>query len=158
MEGFKLLPFRSEFGNRRKATRKRSELALANGDYFPPEGHISIKLSEDLDEEEEVTHTCILFVGGARRQEEASWQFASQLVELHLAVDADDVSVEKLFKCDTHGSELSPMQSSAAVLYKDTIYMWGGINCQYLQTVNDLYMISRKKAKTYLLAFFLEIK
>ena len=62
---WRCLPFKSKSLEKGKATRKRTELNLKNGDFFPPEGHCSLHLLSENVEDDTGSYRKVLYFGGA---------------------------------------------------------------------------------------------
>ena len=75
---WRFLPFKSKYSETGKATRRKIDLALKNFDFYSPEGHSFIKLSENQLADDEVSKSYAFF-GGARRSREAVWPFGKEI-------------------------------------------------------------------------------
>ena len=148
---WRCLPFKSKSLEKGKATRKRTELNLKNGDFFPPEGHCSLHLLSENVEDDTGSYRKVLYFGGARRTEESSWKVASSLFEITYFCEADDVTITDIIQCDTIGSRFSCLQSAAACVIQKKVLVWGGLNTERIDTTDELFLLkkTRESGKKY---------
>lgn len=146
MEDFKILPFKSINEKKVKATRKRSEIDIICGDYFPPEGHCAILICEEqLDDELMKSY---LYFGGSRHTEESTWCLGSSPFIISYVISENDVVISDIKRCDTFGASFPSLASSSVIVgSNDTIHVWGGMDTSSMRVLHDLYLLKRKGAK-----------
>ena len=141
----RVLPFKSLNLEKGKSTRKRREVDMKNGNFFPPEGHVSVSTTMQGGGDIE-SYTCLYF-GGARRLEESSWADGREFFEIEYCVSKDDVFINEITKFDTLGSQFPSLQSASAVKFADKVYVWGGLQTSTLQMSNELYVLNKQNNK-----------
>ena len=139
------LPFKSSVPNKVKITRKRSEVEIKNGDFYPGEGHKYIDFHDnDVSE--------FYFLGGTRRGEDAAWVDSSKLMKIKILSTDDDIYIESIENITTKGSMIPTLTSSGMVWGAEPgqhFLIWGGLDVQNYTVIDDLYIckpvIERKK-------------
>jgi hypothetical protein len=140
-----------------KATRKRSEIDIIHGDYFPPEGDCDTLLSEgQLDE---LTKSYLYF-GRSKHTEESTWCLESSPFIISNVISENDVVISNIKRCDTFGASYPSLASSSAIVgSNDTIHVWGGMDTSSTipvwggmdtsstRVLSDLHLLKQKGAK-----------
>ena len=129
---FKALPFKSFSScSNQKITRKKNDIHLLNNDFYPSEGHCSVKINTNS----------YVFFGGARRSEESTWPSTSYIYNITFDIEDDDVSIETITKLKQSGAIFPPLQGSSAFFANDSIFVWGGLNLEQFRTTNELFQL-----------------
>lgn len=130
---FKALPFKSYSSDlKRKITRKKHDIDIANNDYFPAEGHVCCQIAPDS----------AIYFGGARRTEEATWSSNSDIFRINFEIEEDDISIDTITKLKTTGGTFPSLQGSSAVFANNNIYVWGGLDLNNFKNTNELYILN----------------
>lgn len=137
MDGWRFLPYSSRSLDKRKLTRRRAELLLKMGDFFPAEGHCSTILSCENSEEGRIIRLAV--TGGARRQEEGTWDSGSNVHVVTFNVDDEDVTTSNIVKATVTGAHIPPLTSAAMVKNTDGhLLIFGGMNTAFLEPSNEM--------------------
>lgn len=151
MENFKVLPFKSINLERGKSSRKRRDLELINGDFFPAEGHTCLEVNRtrafDADEDDHIDTVSCIYFGGARRSDESSWGDSKDIFQVDYCVTNSDVYISDILKFEPTGSTFPALQSAAAVVDTQKIYVWGGYNTAQLTVDSDLLILTKGGSK-----------
>ena len=84
---FKALPFkRLTSDTLRKVTRKRQDVDIANSEYYPCEGHTSVKLDDGN----------FIFFGGAAKDNESRWATANNIFKVTFVSESNDVNISEI--------------------------------------------------------------
>ncbi|XP_053376555.1 uncharacterized protein LOC128547573 [Mercenaria mercenaria] len=152
----KFLPFKASSRNSKtKFTRKKSELQLEYGEFYPGEGHRVLYKYNTTE------NCCNLYTfGGARHGEDAGWLTASKIMCMRLISTDDDIYADKLYEIKTAGSTLPALSSPGYTfgVTENNMCIWGGLDLMTYQTVNDIYYLTsklRRNAETMQVDMFL---
>ena len=141
---WRFLPCAAKSLDTRKVTRRRAELQLKLGHYFPPEGHSIVEVSRK--EVNGVTLIDLAVTGGARHREEATWKFGRFIYILQLAVEEEDVVLSSVKNIHVSGADISPLSSATLVSKDGSLYLFGGFSTSSMQITNEMF-VSAEKAK-----------
>lgn len=145
MEGWRFLPCAAKSLDRRKLTRRRAELQLKLGDFFPPEGHVAVETERKI--ENELLLIELAITGGAKHEEGSTWEQGKELHILTLAVETNDITVNSIEKAKITGGTLPPLSSPAAFTANKNIYIFGGLNTSWMETSNEMTVLTPLKGK-----------
>ena len=136
----KFLPFKAYSSSTVKITRKKAELDMSLGEFYPGEGHRSL-FKNDLND----SSCTVTIFGGSRRGEDASNSLSNRLTEIRLISTPDDVYIDKIENLKTSGAPLPCLTSSGFTWgMNDTeMCIWGGLQLDSYQTSDDLYYIKQ---------------
>ena len=133
----KFLPFKAYSSSSKvKITRKKTELDMSLGEFYPGEGHRSL-IKCDL-------NACTVTIfGGSRRGEDASYPLSNRLIDMKLISTPDDVYIEKIENRKTSGASLPALTSPGFTwgLNDKEMCIWGGLQLDTYQASDDLYYI-----------------
>ena len=138
---WRFLPLTAKVLEKHKVTRRRAELQMKMGAFFPPEGHCLTEVGREVEGGNLTIHLAV--VGGACHQEERTWRSASLLHTVVLAADDDDVFVTSVEKNIVKGAEIASLSSAAMVLDSErNILIFGGLNTTYMETCNEILKLT----------------
>ena len=141
MDAMKFLPFKSYASNSKvKITRKRLELDLSVGEFYPGEGHRSLFKYNDNDS------SCIIIVIGGSRQGEDSNPLSNRLMQIKLVSTFDDVYINSTEPLKTRGSILPSLCSPGFTwgINNSEMCIWGGLLIDTYQTNDEFFYIKPK--------------
>ncbi|XP_072166855.1 uncharacterized protein [Diadema setosum] len=125
--------------NKRKISRKKTQLSLKLGESYPAAGHCAV--THPNQSQGEQTRRVLSF-GGARRGADSSWtDSASCILEYNFEVDDEDVTLSSVILCKTKGGQMPPLQSPAVVESDGALFVWGGLNLVDYECHDDLIII-----------------
>ena len=141
---WRVLPYAAKVMDRRKVTRRRAELALKMGEFFPPEGHCAAVMKRV--EHDGGSFVTIAVIGGAHQQECATWPQASSLHLVEFNVEKEDVTTTDIMKLKMTGALMTPLYQAAMVTAKPgKLLVFGGLNTDYIEPTNEFHILTLEK-------------
>ncbi|KAK3099383.1 hypothetical protein FSP39_003630 [Pinctada imbricata] len=134
-----------------KFTRKRSELDLAMGEFFPGEGSKYL-----IHEVANLSTTDVFFIGGSRRGEDSLWGDSEKLTKISFESTDDDVYISSISPVAIKGSKIPPLSCPGFAWGKEEpadMLIWGGLDINTYSVINDLYHISKKDNRKSILLY-----